>query len=66
VPLDLQERLGQLGLGVVLGPFGLVPADLLPVNPSREAPGLALRALAGDLPQPLVDRAMAIPPSLDV
>jgi hypothetical protein len=33
--LDLQERLGQLGLGVVLGPLGLVPTDLLAV----EAPG---------------------------
>ena len=26
---DLQERLGRLGLGVILGPLGFVPADLL-------------------------------------
>jgi hypothetical protein len=65
--LDLQQRLGQLGLGVVLGPLGLVPADLLPVDLGREAPGLALGALARDLSQPLVDpRHCLFPPSLDV
>ena len=34
--LDLQQRLSQLGLGVVLGPLGVVPADLLPVDLGRE------------------------------
>lgn len=53
--LDLQERLGQLGLCVLPSPFGLGPTDLLAVDPGREAPGLALGALAGDLPQPLVN-----------
>ena len=55
------------GLGVVLGPLGLVPADLFPVDLGREAPGLALGALAGDLPESLVDlRHWLFPPWLVV
>ena len=60
--LELEQGLRQFLLGVVLRPLRLVAADLPAVDLRREAPGLALGALARALPQPLVNlRHLMVP-----
>src|SRR5436309_16110086 len=50
----LEQRCCQFSLRVVLRPLRLVATDLPTADLSREAPGLALRALARDSPGALI------------
>src|SRR5207249_10211992 len=52
--LHLKQVSGERLLGILAGPLSLVDSFLLAVHLHGVAPGLALRALAGDLPGALV------------
>src|SRR5439155_20554918 len=53
--LHLKQASGERLLGILAGPLSLVDSFLLAVHLHGVAPGLALRALAGDLPGSLVN-----------
>src|SRR5947207_10728459 len=51
----MEQGAGERLLGILTGPVRFIAADLLAVDLRGESPGLALRALAGDLPGSLVN-----------